>query len=69
LKDGLKLMTNGPGRKVEVDDERARAKVVANTVMSLKEATGKMIHRVVLALQRDLLTTAKLNQLKGPLPS
>ena len=50
--------------RVEVDDERARAKVVANTVMSLKEATGKMIHRVVLALQRDLLTTAKLNQLK-----
>ena len=51
--------------RVEVDDERARAKVVATTVMSLKEATGKMVNRVVLALPRDVLTTARLNLLRG----
>jgi len=51
--------------RVEVDDERARAKVVATSVMSLKEATGKMVSRVVLALPRDVLTTAKLNLLRG----
>jgi len=51
--------------RVEIDDERAKAKVVATTVMSLKEATGKMVSRVVFALNHNVLTTSKLNHLQG----
>ena len=51
--------------RVEIDDERGKAKVVATTVMSLKEATGKMVSRVVFALNHNVLTVSKLNLLQG----
>ena len=51
--------------RVENDDERAKAKVVATTVMSLKEATGKMVSRVVFSLNHNVLTASKLNHLQS----
>ncbi len=51
--------------RVEIDDERGKAKVVATTVMSLKEATGKMVSRVVFSLNHNILTVSKLNHLQS----
>ncbi|MEA2108751.1 MAG: DNA polymerase III subunit alpha [Pseudomonadota bacterium] len=51
--------------RVEIDDERGKAKVVATAVMSLKEATAKMVSRVVFALNHNLLTVSKLNLFQG----
>jgi len=51
--------------RVEIDDERAKAKVVATTVMSLKEATRKMVSRVVFSLNHNLLTISRLNHLQS----
>ncbi|MBN2333202.1 MAG: DNA polymerase III subunit alpha [Deltaproteobacteria bacterium] len=50
--------------RVEVDDEKANAKVVATTVLSLKEATEKMVNRVVFTLQHKQLTTLQLSRLQ-----